>query len=156
MFVCPCNVHLPMCCSYVQLMFGCSSFHLISICSSDVALFNRLCPLPGLRDLVQVSGISWCPDAGDCIAISYCSPVFEEAISWPGPTPVYVFNITNPTQHLTALHSPSSLTSIQYNPKNPSEVAGGGYNGQVTLLLQYTVLSMHCTVLPYALSTVQC
>ena len=118
------------------------------LCSTDYYA------LPGLRDLVQVSGISWCPDAGDCIAISYCSPVFEEAISWPGPTPVYVFNITNPTQHLTALHSPSSLTSIQYNPKNPSEVAGGGYNGQVILLLQYTVLSMHCTVLPYALSTV--
>ena len=78
-----------------------------------------------------MSGISWCPLKGEKIAISYCCPVFEEAINWTGQTAGYVFDITNPTQHLSVLTSPSPLTSIQYNPKEPSIVAAGSYNGQV-------------------------
>ena len=88
-------------------------------------------PTRGKGDMRRpVSDISWCPDGGSKIAISYCSPEFQ-GIQPGTPTQGYVFDVTNPINHVTKLGCPSHLTSIQYNPKVESQVAGGCHNGQL-------------------------
>ena len=78
-----------------------------------------------------MSDISWCPLAGEKIAISYCSTIFDQAVDWTDATAGFVFDIFNPTKHVSVLNTSSSLTSISYNPREYMAIAAGAYNGQV-------------------------
>ena len=77
-----------------------------------------------------VSCISWSPNGGEKIAIAYCSPQFLGCLD-ANSTDGFIFDITNPTKHVHRLHAPSSLTSIQYNPREESQIAGGCHEGHI-------------------------
>ena len=90
-------------------------------------------PDPARRTNVRtrpVSCVSWSPNNGQKIAVAYCSPEFlacMDDIHKDG----FIFDIHNPTKHLLKLHTTSSLTSLQYNPKEENLVACGSYDGHV-------------------------
>ena len=93
-----------------------------------------------------VSGVSWSPDGGTSIAITYCSPEFlgqslETLVAHlniiflvPLMTKEFrgfIYDIEDSTKFSSALASQSCMTSIRHNPKRPDVVAAGCYNGQL-------------------------
>lgn len=45
----------------------------------------------------------------------------------------YIWNLENPNYPETILKSPSPIVSLNFNPKNSTELLGGLYNGQIVL-----------------------
>ncbi|KAL9653017.1 hypothetical protein ABK040_015532 [Willaertia magna] len=79
-----------------------------------------------------VTRISWLPSDGSKIAVAYSNLDFQ---SFPVKTPTnaYVWDVNNPNEPEVTLLPNSPLVSIKYNPKESYTVAGGCYNGIVSV-----------------------
>ena len=79
-----------------------------------------------------VSMISWADGSvtEEQIAISYASPEFLGNLDIKCQDG-FIFNVTNPTKHSHRLVSSSCITSLQFNPKDGFQVAGGCHAGSV-------------------------
>ena len=68
----------------------------------------------------------------------------------------FVLLLDDPTEPDLTIHPPSYLVSVEYNPKDPNILAGGCYNGQVSIhSLSLSLLPNIITNLPISLSYVQ-
>ncbi|GCB65186.1 hypothetical protein scyTo_0007664 [Scyliorhinus torazame] len=77
-----------------------------------------------------VSHLSWHPDQGRKLAISYCCLEFQRAadnMSYDS----YIWDMENPNKHETVIKPVSPLLCLEYNPKDSHILAGGCYNGQM-------------------------
>ncbi|XP_067914809.1 dynein axonemal intermediate chain 2 isoform X1 [Heterodontus francisci] len=77
-----------------------------------------------------VSHLSWHPDQGRKLAISYCSLEFQRAdedMSYDS----YIWDMENPNKHEMVIKPVSPLVCLEYNPKDSHILAGGCYNGQM-------------------------
>ena len=79
-----------------------------------------------------VSMISWADGSlsEEKIAISYASPEFLGYLDIKCQDG-FIFNVSNPTKHCHRLTSSSCITSLQFNPKDEFQVAGGCHGGSV-------------------------
>ena len=77
-----------------------------------------------------MSGISWGGEEGERLAISYCSPDF---LGWMAAASCdgFLFSARDPTSHWGRLSSTSSLTCLQFNPRDEAVVGGGSEAGGV-------------------------
>ncbi|KAM9839088.1 dynein axonemal intermediate chain 2 [Aulostomus maculatus] len=77
-----------------------------------------------------VAGLSWHPDGGRKLAAAYSCLEFQKA-----PTDMsldsYIWDIENPNRPEMTLTPTSALVCLDYNPKDPHTLVGGGYNGQI-------------------------
>ncbi|KZC05587.1 Dynein intermediate chain 3, ciliary [Dufourea novaeangliae] len=76
-----------------------------------------------------VTNISWSPDNGNRILVSYC--FLEYGKRTDNCNRVYVWQVDNPTEPYMAMESFYACVACEYNPRDPSVVAGGLMNGQV-------------------------
>ncbi|XP_048411502.1 dynein axonemal intermediate chain 2 isoform X3 [Stegostoma tigrinum] len=77
-----------------------------------------------------VSHISWHPDQGRKLAISYCCLEFQRAadnMSYES----YIWDLENTNKHDMVIKPVSPLLCLEYNPKDSHILAGGCYNGQM-------------------------
>ncbi|XP_041073166.1 dynein intermediate chain 2, axonemal [Carcharodon carcharias] len=77
-----------------------------------------------------VSHLSWHPDQGRKLAISYCCLEFQRAadnMSYDS----YIWDMENPNKHEMVIKPVSPLVCLEYNPKDSHILAGGCYNGQM-------------------------
>lgn len=72
--------------------------------------------------------MSWSPDNGSKLAISYCDTSKVREIT---NTTSYVWEIENPNKPLYTLQSPSSSICLEYNNKESNLLISGMLNGQV-------------------------
>ena len=78
-----------------------------------------------------VSHMSWSPDGGSKIAITYCNLDFQK--NTPNLSPnSYIWETENPNQPLLALTPTSSAICLEYNQKDPNSLISGQFNGQVS------------------------
>lgn len=74
--------------------------------------------------------ISWYPDGPSRLAVAYCNLEFESS-NPRASMQSYIWNVENTNKPEMALHPPSSLVCVEYNPKDSHILLGGCYNGQV-------------------------
>lgn len=75
--------------------------------------------------------MSWSPDGGSKIAITYCNLDFQK--NTPNLSPnSYIWETENPNQPLLALTPSSSAICLEYNQKDPNSLISGQFNGQVS------------------------
>ncbi|XP_023324346.1 dynein intermediate chain 3, ciliary [Eurytemora carolleeae] len=77
-----------------------------------------------------VSDISWSPDGGSRIAVSYCSRDYRIPSDICEVSDALLFNVDDPTKFELALSASVPVTSIAFS-RTPFIIAGGLYNGQV-------------------------
>ncbi|XP_078257962.1 dynein axonemal intermediate chain 2 [Rhinoraja longicauda] len=77
-----------------------------------------------------VSHISWHPDQGRKMAISYCCLEFQKIV-FDTNTESYIWDMENPTKHDLTIKPASPLICLEYNPKDSHILAGGCYSGQI-------------------------
>ncbi|CAO1421747.1 unnamed protein product [Diamesa tonsa] len=76
-----------------------------------------------------VSHLSWSPDGGTKLAITYCNTDFQK--NTPNLSMnSYIWETENPNQPLYKLCPSSSSICVEYNPKDPNVLVSGQYNGQ--------------------------
>ncbi|XP_060700806.1 dynein axonemal intermediate chain 2 [Hemiscyllium ocellatum] len=76
------------------------------------------------------SHLSWHPDQGRKLAISYCCLEFQRAadnMSYES----YIWDMENTSKHEMVIKPVSPLLCLEYNPKDSHILAGGCYNGQM-------------------------
>jgi len=79
-----------------------------------------------------VSNISWYPDGGKKLAVSFAIMQFQDRrTSIAGPNS-YIWDVNNPNTPEMALVPPSPLCCLEFNPKDPHLLVGGSYNGLVS------------------------
>uniref|UniRef100_UPI00398EE1C9 dynein axonemal intermediate chain 2 n=1 Tax=Pristiophorus japonicus TaxID=55135 RepID=UPI00398EE1C9 len=76
-----------------------------------------------------VSHLSWHPDQGRKLAISYCCQEFQKAAQMKNES--YIWDMENLTTHEMVIKPVSPLMCLEYNPKDSHILAGGCYNGQI-------------------------
>ncbi|XP_071582677.1 dynein axonemal intermediate chain 2-like [Temnothorax nylanderi] len=75
----------------------------------------------------SVNNISWSPDSGSKMAVSYCFFGIEPDYS----NIAYIWQIDNPNKPWMALEAPSATVVSEFNPRDPSILASGLVSGQV-------------------------
>lgn len=74
--------------------------------------------------------MSWSPDGGSKLAISYCNLNFQKNTS-DFSTYSYIWETENPNQPWFTMKPKSSSICVEYNPKDINILVGGQYNGQL-------------------------
>ncbi|EFC47121.1 hypothetical protein NAEGRDRAFT_60431 [Naegleria gruberi] len=92
-----------------------------------VSVFKDPC-----QDKRTATKISWLPSDGSKLAVAYANLDFQSSTK-KIPTNAYVWDVNNANEPDVTLLPSSHLTSIRYNPKENSTVAGGCYNGVVCI-----------------------
>ncbi|XP_020281001.1 dynein intermediate chain 3, ciliary-like isoform X1 [Pseudomyrmex gracilis] len=75
----------------------------------------------------SVNNISWSPDTGSKMAISYCSFGIEPDYS----KIAYIWQIDDPNKPWMTLEAPSATVVNEFNPRDPSVLVSGLTSGQV-------------------------
>ncbi|XP_018312300.1 dynein intermediate chain 3, ciliary [Mycetomoellerius zeteki] len=75
----------------------------------------------------SVNNISWSPDSGSKMVVSYCFFGIEPDYS----NIAYIWQIDNPNKPWMALEAPSATMVSEFNPRDPSILASGLVSGQV-------------------------
>ena len=76
-----------------------------------------------------MSHLSWSPDGGTKLAITYCNTDFQK--NTPNLSMnSYIWETENPNQPLYKLCPTSSSICVEYNPKDANILVSGQYNGQ--------------------------
>ncbi|XP_018363614.1 PREDICTED: dynein intermediate chain 2, axonemal-like [Trachymyrmex cornetzi] len=75
----------------------------------------------------SVNNISWSPDSGSKMVVSYCFFGIEPDYS----NIAYIWQIDNPNKPWIALEAPSATVVSEFNPRDPSILASGLVSGQV-------------------------
>uniref|UniRef100_A0A8C4T7K8 Dynein intermediate chain 2, axonemal-like n=1 Tax=Erpetoichthys calabaricus TaxID=27687 RepID=A0A8C4T7K8_ERPCA len=76
------------------------------------------------------TSLSWHPDGGRKLAVSYCCLEFQRA-SKDMSFHSYIWNLEKPNKPQMTLKPSSPIVCLDYNPKDFHVLAGGCYNGQV-------------------------
>lgn len=74
--------------------------------------------------------MSWSPDGGTKLAITYCNLDFQKNTADISPNS-YIWEMENPNQPLYTLKPKCSSICVEYNPKDPNILVSGQYNGQI-------------------------
>ncbi|KAI9535963.1 Dynein intermediate chain 2, axonemal [Dissostichus eleginoides] len=77
----------------------------------------------------SVSSLSWQPDGGQKLAAAYCCLTYQRTRDLDLHS--YIWDIENPNGPDLSLKASSPLVCLEYNPKDPHTLVGGGYNGQI-------------------------
>jgi len=81
----------------------------------------------------NASYISWCPDGTSRkVAIAYSVPSFLQQPHGP-PTASYVWDVSNPNQPDSELHSASQCVCVNFNTKDHNTLGAGLLNGQLAI-----------------------
>lgn len=75
-----------------------------------------------------VTHMSWSPDNGTKLAISYCD---TNSLSESTNKASYIWEVENPNKPLYTLETQSSSVCLEYNNKESSLLISGLFNGQV-------------------------
>ncbi|GAB1598530.1 dynein intermediate chain 3, ciliary [Argonauta hians] len=78
----------------------------------------------------SASQISWSPDGARRLAVAYCNLNYDTP-NIKSSLYSYTWSIENTNQPDMALHPPSSIVTIEYNPKDSHILLGGCFNGQI-------------------------
>ncbi|KAL0217113.1 hypothetical protein RCL1_007596 [Eukaryota sp. TZLM3-RCL] len=82
----------------------------------------------------SVSSLSWFPDGCTRIAAAYVNLKFQGYTSNSSScTESYVWDLNNTNDPVYTLDPPSPIVSLEYNPKDVHVIAGGCYNGLVSI-----------------------
>lgn len=76
-----------------------------------------------------MSHLSWSPDGGSKLAITYCDLDFQKRVSSLSPVS-YIWETENPNQPLMALTPKTPSICVEYNQKDGHFLASGQVNGQ--------------------------
>ncbi|XP_019886892.2 dynein intermediate chain 2, axonemal [Ooceraea biroi] len=76
-----------------------------------------------------VNDISWSPDSGSKMVVSYCFLEYE--IEQDYNNIVYIWQIDNPNKPWMTLKAPCATVVSEFNPRDPSVLASGLMSGQV-------------------------
>ncbi|XP_060948510.1 dynein axonemal intermediate chain 2-like [Limanda limanda] len=77
-----------------------------------------------------VTALSWHPDCGSKLAAAYSCLEFQKT-SKDMSLDSYIWDIENPDRPEMTLKPTSPLVCLNYNPKDPHILVGGGFNGQI-------------------------
>ncbi|CAH1645244.1 unnamed protein product [Spodoptera littoralis] len=91
-----------------------------------VNIFRDKLPHSGRR---SVSSISWQPEGGYRFAVSYVDVDFNR--NNLSPIEAYIWDVEQSTSPETTLEPPCPMIDLQFNPREPSVLAGALLNGQV-------------------------
>ncbi|XP_067208123.1 dynein axonemal intermediate chain 2-like isoform X2 [Linepithema humile] len=75
----------------------------------------------------SVNNISWSPDSGNKMVVSYCFFGLEPNYS----NIAYIWQIDNPNKPWMTLEAPSATVVSEFNPRDPSVLVSGLMSGQV-------------------------
>ncbi|XP_066909187.1 dynein intermediate chain 3, ciliary-like [Halyomorpha halys] len=84
-------------------------------------------PLPIKR---PVSNISWSPDQGSRLAVSYSNLDFQKENS-DAHINSYIWHVENPNRPELVIDAGVPIVCLEYNPRDVNTLIGGLYNGQV-------------------------
>ncbi|CAD1469760.1 unnamed protein product, partial [Heterotrigona itama] len=76
-----------------------------------------------------VTNISWCPDSGNRIVVSYCFLDFGKLPDYSKK--LYIWQVDNPNKPYMGLEPSSPCVCCEFNPRDPSVLASGLMTGQV-------------------------
>jgi len=79
-----------------------------------------------------VTGISWYPDGGKKLAVSFAIMQFQDWRMEKMSPLSYIWDVNNPNFPEQELVPSSPLCCLEYNPKDPHLLVGGSYNGLVS------------------------
>ena len=82
-----------------------------------------------------VTWVDWHPTLPGVMAVAYAQGLtFDERVSTSSAVPksyVGIWSLVDPINPQLLLEAPHDVYTVQFNPKNPSIVAAGCFNGQV-------------------------
>jgi len=83
--------------------------------------------------LRSACSISWHPDAGRKLAVAFAIMQFQDKRMESTDRSSFIWDVNNPNTPEMHLEPPSPLCCLEYNPKDPHLLAGGSYNGLITV-----------------------
>ncbi|XP_033209983.1 dynein intermediate chain 2, axonemal [Belonocnema kinseyi] len=83
-------------------------------------------PLPMKRPITH---LSWSPDQGNRLAVSYCSMAFKKTANYS--TVSYIWDVENPNKPYMQLKTFCPMVTLEYNPKDSNILISGLMTGQI-------------------------
>ncbi|XP_043465587.1 dynein axonemal intermediate chain 2 isoform X4 [Leptopilina heterotoma] len=85
-------------------------------------------PLPMKRPITH---LSWSPDQGNRIAVSYCNMTFKKTSTYSAMS--YIWDVENPNKPCMELKPFSPMVTLEYNPKDSNILISGLVTGQIAV-----------------------